>query len=126
VGTSVMRWPASVALTTISLANSMPVRQQVEPLTRRGEAAQAAVEVAHRRAEEQPPEPGQHRVAQVAVQRRHRAGAMPPKAVAHHQVVALTQLLDERVERREVVAVVGVAHDHEGPRAAGCRPQRAP
>ena len=44
-----------------------------------------------------PAEPGQHRVAEVAVQRRHGAradAALEP--VAHHHVVALAELLDER------------------------------
>ena len=57
-------------------------------------------------------------IAQVLVQPRHRAGTDPTlEAVAGHEVVAFAELLDERLELREVVAVVGVSHDH--PAAAG-------
>ena len=79
------------------------------------ESAQAAVEVADRRPEEEPADRGEHRVAEVLVQRRHRAGLDPAaEPVAHDQVVAGAQPLDELVEVGEVVAVVGVAHDHVG------------
>ena len=84
------------------------------------EAADAAVEVAHRRAEEQAAEARQHRVADPAVQPRHRARLDPTgEAVAHHEVVAVAQVLEERAEVLEVVAVVGVGHDHVGA-ARGC------
>ena len=77
------------------------------------EAAQAAVEVADLAAEEQPADEAEHRVAEVLVQRRHRPGRDPaPEAVAHHQVRALAQFVNERHQVGEIVAVVGVAHDH--------------
>jgi hypothetical protein len=42
----------------------------------------------------------------------HRSRRDPAeKAVAHHEIHADTQLLDERIEPAEVVAVVSVAHD---------------
>ena len=44
---------------------------------------------------------------------RHRARSDPAeKAVAHDQLVALAKLLDEGHQIAEVVAIVGVAHDH--------------
>ena len=93
---------------------------QVHPLDGGlAEAAQAAVEITHGRAEKQPSDARQHRVAQVPVQGRHGARLnAAPEAVAHHQVAAFSQLLDERHEIGEVVAVVGVAHD-DVPAAGG-------
>ena len=44
------------------------------------------------------------------------------EAVAHDEVVAAAQRVDERAEVGEVVAVVGVAHDDEAP----ARPRRCP
>ena len=76
------------------------------------ESAQAAVEVTDLAAEEQAADETQHRVAEVPVQRRHRSRRDPAgEPVAHHQVGTLAQLLDERHQVGEVVAVVGVAHD---------------
>ena len=78
------------------------------------EAAQAAVEVTDGDAEQGAPQPRQHRVADPAVQPRHGARLdATGEPVAHHQVVAGPQALDELVERREVIGVVGVAHDDE-------------
>ena len=77
------------------------------------EAAQPAVEVAHRRAEEEPTERAQHRVAEQAVQPRHRARRdAAGEAIADDEIVARAQPFDECVQVREVVAAVGVAHDH--------------
>src|SRR3546814_18125245 len=46
--------------------------------------------------------------------RGHRAGFDPAlEAIAHHEVGAAAQSLDERFEILEVVAVVGVTHDDE-------------
>ena len=76
------------------------------------ETAQAAVEVTDLAAEEQPADETEHRVAEVAVQRRHgpRLDAAL-KAVAHHQVGPVPELLHERHQVGEVVTVVRVAHD---------------
>ena len=102
VGTSVMRSPRIVAFTTISLANSMPgACRSSARIAVALEAAQAAMEIAARAAEEDAADGGQHRVAEIAVQRRHRAGLdAAVETVAHHQVVAVAQLLDEAVELR--------------------------
>jgi hypothetical protein len=79
------------------------------------ERAQTAVEVAHRGAEEQSADERQHRVADVAVQPRHRPGLdAAGETVAHHQIVAGAQPVEERPEGGEVVAVVGIAHRHIG------------
>src|SRR5687768_2298487 len=78
------------------------------------ESAQSAMEIAHPGAKEKASDEAEHRIAEVAVQRGHRP---PPDAalepVAHHQQVALAQLVHERVEVAEVVAVIGIAHDDE-------------
>ena len=100
VGTSVDPQLGSDARTTISLANSMPV--VCRPSARigsRAEAAHAAVEVADGDREEQPADARQHRVAELAVQARHRARLDAAlEAVAHDQVVARAQLVDEGLE----------------------------
>ena len=102
-----------VALMTISLANSIPVvcssiRSYAALLKpRRPQWKSPTGQWKKSR-----PMTDQDRIADPAVLPGHRAGHDPaPEAVAHHQVVALAQLLDERLDRREVVAVVGVAHD---------------
>ena len=77
------------------------------------EGAQAAVEVAHRDAEEDAADGGEHRVAEIFVQRRHGAGLdAAGEAVAHDQVVALVELGQEAGQMFEVVAGVGVGHHH--------------
>ena len=89
VGTSTMLKSANDALTSISLANSMPVvrrsRASIGPSV---EPAQPAVEVADLDPEEAPSDRRQHRVAQVAVEPRHRAGDdATSEAVADHDLV---------------------------------------
>src|SRR4029077_19194408 len=80
------------------------------------EAAQAAVEVAGRGAEEHATQCRQHRVADPAVQPRHGAGpGAAAEAVAHDQLVALAQAFYERVDGAEVVGVVRIAHDDVAP-----------
>ncbi len=77
------------------------------------EAAQSAMEVADAAGVEDPPDRGKHRVADVAVLPRHRPRLDAAlEAVAHNEVVALTQLRQEAVEVGEVVGIVGVAHHH--------------
>src|SRR5260370_6848781 len=71
------------------------------------------MEVADLTAEEQSPDKAQHRVAEVAMQRWHRAWRDPaPEPVAHDQVGAGAQPGQKRHQRREVVAVISIAHDH--------------
>src|SRR5580692_10818703 len=61
----------------------------------------------------------QHGVAEIAVQRRHRARLdATPEAIAHDQRMTVAQLRDKRIDLAEIVAVVGIAHDHE---PASCR-----
>src|SRR5499427_10221127 len=77
-----------------------------------GKAAQAAMEVAAGTVEEDAADGGQDRIAEIAVQGGHGAGPDTAlEAIAHHQLVALAQLLHEAVELAEVVTVVAVAHD---------------
>ena len=50
------------------------------------------------------------------MQRRHGAGRDAAfESVAHDEVATVTQLFDERHERGEVVAVIGIPHDDEPP-----------
>ena len=79
-----------------------------------------------RAAVEDPPGGGQHGVAEVAMQRRHGAGGdAAPEPVAHDELPALAQLLDESVEPAEIVAVVAVAHDDvAAPRGLDAADQR--
>ena len=66
-------------------------------------------------------------IAEIAVQGRHRAGRDAAlEAVAHDEVGAGAQLVDERHRGGEVVAVVGVAHDDVAARARPrCPPSSA-
>ena len=90
------------------------------------DAAQAAVEVADVARVEEPADGGEHRVAEVAVLPGHRArldAALEP--VAHDEVEALAQLLEEAVEVAEVVGGVGVSHHHvAAPRRRDAAEQR--
>ena len=75
-------------------------------------AAQPAMEVADRAAEEQPADEREDRIAEIAVKRRHgRLRDPAAKTVSHHDVVAFAKLFDEAVEIGEVVGIVAVAHD---------------
>src|SRR5690606_23268586 len=78
------------------------------------EAADAAVKVAARCLEEQAPDESEDRVAEVLVKERHRARLdTAAEAVAHDEVVALAELVEEARDLAEVVAHVGVAHEDE-------------
>ena len=74
------------------------------------DGAHAAVGVAHAGAEEEVEDAGEHRVADVAVEPGHRARLDAAHAVAHHEVGALVELLDEARDVAEVVGEVGVGH----------------
>ena len=115
VGTSLMRSFARLAFTIISLANSMPARAETEVEDRVfSKRANAAVEVADRCSVEEAADARQERVADPAMEPRHRAGLDATReAVAHHEVVAVAEVLEERPEVLEVVAVVGIGHEHE-------------
>src|SRR5882757_2604709 len=76
------------------------------------ESPHAAVAVAYSRAEEKIHQPAQTGIAKIFVQRRHGAGLdAAAKAIAHDQVVAPAQFVDEIWDFAEIIAVVGVAHD---------------
>src|SRR3954469_18037692 len=96
-----------------------PGGPQIEPEDRVApERAEPAMEVSDVAPEEQPPEERKPRVAEPLVQRGH--GALLDaalEAVAHDEVVARAQALDERIDGLEVVREIGVAH--EDVRAAG-------
>ena len=50
------------------------------------------------------------------MQRRHGAGRDATfESVAHDKVATVAQLFDERHERGEIVAVIGIPHDDEPP-----------
>src|SRR5271166_2976567 len=57
---------------------------------------------------------GQNRIPEIPVQFWHRARPNPaPKPIPHYKIVARAQVLDERLELAEVVAVIAIAHDNE-------------
>ncbi len=74
------------------------------------EAAHAAVRVANARAEEEVQRAAQQGVADVAVDPVHRAGLDVVHPVAHHELCAVTQLLDEARDLVEWIRHVGVEH----------------
>ncbi len=105
-------------------------RAQVEPgQDVAAQAAHAAVGVADAGAEEHVEHAGQHRVADVAVQPGHRARVDVVHPVAHDEVGAVLELLDEARDLAEVVGQVGVAHDDvlaaRGGEARRGRPSRS-
>ena len=86
------------------------------------------MKIAHRTLEEQASNPGENGIPEIAVQWRHRArqnSALEP--VSHHQVISFAQLSDERIQLREIVTVIRIAHQNESS-ARGCDAsvQRAP
>ena len=90
-----------------------PRRSRVDPREGvRGEAAHAAMKIADRRAVEPTRNRGKHRIAEIAMQRRHGAGLDPAgKAIAHDQVGALLQPVDDAVDFAPVIGIVGIGHD---------------
>ena len=103
VGTSSIRRPASAALATISLANSMPgVTRPRRWMASPRKAPQATVKIADAGAEEQAPDEAEHRIAQITMQQGHgarRDAAL--EAIAHHQIGAGPQRCDDRLETGE-------------------------
>jgi hypothetical protein len=86
---------------------------------------QAAVVIANLAGEKQPRDKGKHWIAQITVQRRHSARLYPSlETVPHHQVIALPQLLYERRQMQEVVAVVCVPHNDIFPKGAVTAPNQ--
>ena len=73
--------------------------------------AHPAVSVADAGAEEEVEDAGQHRIADVAVEPGHRSGLDVVHPVAHHELGAVLELLDEARNLVEVVREVGVGHD---------------
>ena len=70
------------------------------------------MEIANGAPEEEPTDCSQDGVAEIPMKERHRAGLDSAlEAIAHHQIVAPSQLLHEWLEAVEVVTVVGVPHD---------------
>jgi hypothetical protein len=93
---------------TISLANSMPVVGLLR------ERAQPTVRVTDGGVKEDPADARQHRVAQPPVRPGHRARLDPAQEpIADHEVVAFSELGDQRRDRSEVIARIGVTHDDE-------------
>jgi hypothetical protein len=70
------------------------------------------VEVADLVSEEQATNKAQYWIPKVAMERRHGTWRYPtPKSITHHEIRTSTESFKERRESREVVAVVGIAHD---------------
>src|SRR3954453_6772494 len=107
---------ALAARISISEANSMSVVRRASAGSRaaRGggeKAPPAGVGGGDAGLEEQVERAGEDRVADVTVQPRHRAGLDAVHAVAHYEVGAVLQLLEEARDLAEVVGEVGVGHD---------------
>src|SRR4030095_15166485 len=55
----------------------------------------------------------QHRIAKISVKWRQRAWLdTTTETVAHHQIIALPQLLKERKQICKIITVICIAHDH--------------
>src|SRR5271155_4020872 len=70
----------------------------------------------------------EHRIAEIPMKKRHcAAGDAAGKAITHDQIGAVSQSGEERIQPEEIVAVVGVSHDHESTlrRSDPCPPRRA-
>ena len=81
------------------------------------------MEVADLVLEEQPTNEAEHWVADVTMERRHGTTGDPTfEAVSHDEIRARAKAINERHKRREVIAVVGVAHDDVPP---SCRSDAA-
>ena len=83
-------------------------------------AAHAAMKITARSTKEHPANRREHRIAKVTVQRRHRIRFdAAHEAVTHHQIGACSQLLKKRGNVAEVVAIIGIGHDHEAALSRG-------
>jgi hypothetical protein len=82
-------------------------RQDVPP-----EGAHSAMDVAHARLAEEVQETAQDRIADVTVQPWHCAGLDAVHPIAHDELSAVVELVDEARDVVEVVRQIGVDHDH--------------
>jgi len=71
------------------------------------------MKIAHWATKQQPTDSRQDGVTQIAMQPRHRAGQNPPGTDYHYKVAAVAQLIDELRNVSKIIAVVGIAEDHE-------------
>jgi hypothetical protein len=72
------------------------------------------VKIADRNAEKQPPDRTEHRIAQITMKERHGAWLdFPLESIAHDQLRATAQPLNEAVESGEIVTAVRVSDDDE-------------
>ena len=79
------------------------------------ETPKAAVEVATWIRKQHATDRRQYGIPEIAVEKRHRAGLDAAfESVAHHQVVAVAEFVDERHQTGEVIAVVGITYNDEG------------
>ena len=70
------------------------------------------MKVADRNLEEEPAKETERRISEISMDKWHRPGsnsALEP--ISHHEVGAAAQLIKVLVEAREIIAIVGVAHD---------------
>jgi hypothetical protein len=74
--------------------------------------AKAAVEVSSWRAEEQSPDRRQDGIPDVTILPRHRSSLnYAAEAISRYQIIAGAELRNERRRIREIIGIVGVAHD---------------
>ena len=121
-----MRSPYNVALTTISLANSMPVAQiQFEDRFPR-EGPQAAMKISTGTMEEQAADRRENWIPEVAMMQRHGPRLNPAlEPVSHHKVIALAKFFDKSTDVAEVVLSSASPINTNFPRAAAIPPINA-
>ena len=84
------------------------------------EASKPAVKIPQIDVEKQAADEAQHWIAEITMQRRHRSGFDAAfEAIAHDQIRAVAQFFQERLQRIEVVTIVGIAHDNVSPARGG-------
>src|SRR5919106_6152982 len=76
-------------------------------------AAKSTMKITTGTSKKKSPHSAKHGIAEIPVQKRHGTGLDPAlETVSHNQVVPLTQLCHKARNVKEVVAIVGISHDH--------------
>src|SRR5579863_4162776 len=74
------------------------------------------MKILRRRVKQKASDSTENWVANITVFPRHRSGPdAAEKPVAHHQFVSVSQLFEKRLQRRKIVAIVGISDDDVTP-----------
>ena len=77
------------------------------------ESSKTAVKVSDRNFEKQPTDEAEDRIAQIPMQRWHRTWSNPAsEPISHYQIGTGAKFFDERRQILEIIAAIGVSHDH--------------